>query len=126
MEELDKWKETNGCSGTYKADEPVLMHIDMDCFFVSVGLRNRPELRGKPVVVTHARADSKPQARREGSNRELEFDCYREHWIKKSKFANEDESASSVAEIFPRLEDLDETCSMSEVTGCFLSFQWTF
>ena len=25
----------------------VYMHIDMDCFFVSVGLRNRPELVGK-------------------------------------------------------------------------------
>ncbi len=24
----------------------VIMHIDMDCFFVSVGLRNRPELIG--------------------------------------------------------------------------------
>lgn len=26
--------------------EKVIMHIDMDCFFVSVGLRKRPELRG--------------------------------------------------------------------------------
>ncbi|RZC35538.1 DNA repair protein REV1 [Asbolus verrucosus] len=34
---------------------PVIMHIDMDCFFVSVGLRTRPELRGQPVAVTHAR-----------------------------------------------------------------------
>lgn len=24
----------------------VYMHIDMDCFFVSVGLRTRPELKG--------------------------------------------------------------------------------
>lgn len=31
------------------------MHIDMDCFFVSVGLRKRPELKGKPVAVTHAK-----------------------------------------------------------------------
>lgn len=34
---------------------PVIMHIDMDCFFVSVGLRNRPELKGLPVAVTHAK-----------------------------------------------------------------------
>lgn len=32
-----------------------VMHIDMDCFFVSVGLRKRPDLRGKPVAVTHSR-----------------------------------------------------------------------
>lgn len=31
------------------------MHIDMDCFFVSVGLRKRPDLKGKPVAVTHAK-----------------------------------------------------------------------
>ncbi|KAK0532318.1 deoxycytidyl transferase [Tilletia horrida] len=32
----------------------VLMHIDFDAFFVTVGLRSRPELRGKPVVVCHS------------------------------------------------------------------------
>jgi len=30
------------------------MHVDMDCFFVSVGLRKRPELRGLPVAVAHS------------------------------------------------------------------------
>uniref|UniRef100_A0A5K3FNT6 DNA repair protein REV1 n=1 Tax=Mesocestoides corti TaxID=53468 RepID=A0A5K3FNT6_MESCO len=33
----------------------VLMHIDMDCFFVSVCLRNNPELIGLPVAVTHSK-----------------------------------------------------------------------
>ncbi|XP_044261651.1 DNA repair protein Rev1 [Tribolium madens] len=45
---------------------PVVMHIDMDCFFVSVGLRTRPELRGLPVAVTHARrAQLNPNKERE-------------------------------------------------------------
>lgn len=33
----------------------IIMHIDMDCFFVSVGLRNNPNLRGFPVAVTHSK-----------------------------------------------------------------------
>ncbi|KZC10470.1 DNA repair protein REV1 [Dufourea novaeangliae] len=37
--------------------ESIIMHIDMDCFFVSVGLRNKPELRGLPVAVTHAKGN---------------------------------------------------------------------
>ena len=31
----------------------VFVHIDLDCFFVSVGLRDRPQLLGKPVAVSH-------------------------------------------------------------------------
>jgi nucleotidyltransferase/DNA polymerase involved in DNA repair len=32
----------------------VIAHIDMDCFFASVALLRRPDLRDKPVAVTHA------------------------------------------------------------------------
>lgn len=31
---------------------PVIMHVDMDCFFASVATRNDEELRSKPVAVT--------------------------------------------------------------------------
>ncbi|XP_057502579.1 DNA repair protein REV1 isoform X2 [Actinidia eriantha] len=31
-----------------------VMHVDMDCFFVSVVIRNHPELRDKPVAVCHS------------------------------------------------------------------------
>lgn len=37
--------------------KPIIMHIDMDCFFVSVGLRNHPELRGFPVAVAHSKGN---------------------------------------------------------------------
>jgi nucleotidyltransferase/DNA polymerase involved in DNA repair len=38
------------------ADEPfrTIMHIDMDCFFASVGMRDKPHLRDKPVAVAHS------------------------------------------------------------------------
>jgi DNA repair protein REV1 len=35
--------------------EKLYMHIDMDCFFVSVATRNQPELRDQPIVITHSR-----------------------------------------------------------------------
>ncbi|XP_023315585.1 DNA repair protein REV1 [Trichogramma pretiosum] len=34
-----------------------IMHIDMDCFFVSVGLRKHPELKGFPIAVAHAKGN---------------------------------------------------------------------
>ncbi|XP_073836578.1 rev1 DNA directed polymerase isoform X2 [Musca autumnalis] len=40
------------------AQKSYIMHIDMDCFFVSVGLRNNPHLRGHPVAVTHSKGGS--------------------------------------------------------------------
>jgi DNA repair protein REV1 len=40
----------------YETD--VIMHIDMDCFFVSVSIRKHPHLRGFPVAVTHSKAGS--------------------------------------------------------------------
>ena len=36
------------------SNQAYIMHIDLDCFFVSVGLLSRPDLKGKPVVVTHS------------------------------------------------------------------------
>ncbi|XP_018789648.1 PREDICTED: DNA repair protein REV1 [Bactrocera latifrons] len=38
-----------------KTSTKYVMHIDMDCFFVSVGLRKYPELKGQPVAVTHSK-----------------------------------------------------------------------
>ncbi|OQV24114.1 DNA repair protein REV1 [Hypsibius exemplaris] len=34
----------------------VIMHIDFDCFFVSVGLLSRPHLAGKPVACCHGKS----------------------------------------------------------------------
>ncbi|KZV71579.1 DNA repair protein [Peniophora sp. CONT] len=37
-----------------EGSQRVIMHVDFDAFFVSVGLLDRPEMRGKPVVVCHS------------------------------------------------------------------------
>ncbi|KAI8138573.1 hypothetical protein BJV82DRAFT_288370 [Fennellomyces sp. T-0311] len=38
-----------------KRDSPrIVMHIDFDCFFASVGLLDRPQLKDKPVAVAHS------------------------------------------------------------------------
>jgi DNA repair protein REV1 len=43
----------------YRSSSPqepcrTIMHVDMDCFFASVGIRDRPHLANKPVAVAHA------------------------------------------------------------------------
>uniref|UniRef100_A0A1I7XES1 UmuC domain-containing protein n=1 Tax=Heterorhabditis bacteriophora TaxID=37862 RepID=A0A1I7XES1_HETBA len=37
----------------------VIFHVDLDCFFVSVSLRSRPDLVGKAVAVTHSKGSSR-------------------------------------------------------------------
>ncbi|GAA5963651.1 hypothetical protein JCM3765_003531 [Sporobolomyces pararoseus] len=45
---------TKKLTGT-AVDGRTVMHADFDSFFVAAGLTSRPELRGKPVAVCHAR-----------------------------------------------------------------------
>ncbi|GAV03305.1 hypothetical protein RvY_13749 [Ramazzottius varieornatus] len=53
-----------------EALKKVIMHIDFDCFFVSVGLLSRPHLRGKPIAVCHGTTGFKTkEGAKEGQER---------------------------------------------------------
>ncbi|KAG0144249.1 hypothetical protein CROQUDRAFT_65240 [Cronartium quercuum f. sp. fusiforme G11] len=41
-----------------ESDGRTIMHVDFDCFFISAGLLDRPDLRGKPVAVCHAQTNA--------------------------------------------------------------------
>ncbi|KAF2888357.1 hypothetical protein ILUMI_17816, partial [Ignelater luminosus] len=94
----NKLKQLNGTAKFLK-NEAFVMHIDMDCFFVSVGLRNRPELRGQPVAVTHAKSLQGAVNRPEGS-------AETEHALLKKYFPEDG------------FEKLDPHASMSEIASC--------
>ena len=118
----------------------VIMHIDMDCFFVSVGLRKHPELRDKPVAVTHGRGNNQGHVR-EGMDRQYELNYYKQRAEKKLKekihatgsikvsdgeFIKEqrgdDETPEQTIERkdrkFITMSLVDETSSMSEIASC--------
>ncbi|NXF92184.1 REV1 protein, partial [Eubucco bourcierii] len=83
-EKLKKWKAGRSALKTDTGNVSVasstkpqscIMHVDMDCFFVSVAIRNRPDLKGKPVAVTSNRGAGKAPLR-PGANPKLEQQYY--------------------------------------------------
>ncbi|XP_005107801.1 DNA repair protein REV1 isoform X2 [Aplysia californica] len=83
-------------SAQRRKSERVIIHLDMDCFFVSVGLLARPDLRGKPVAVTHSRG----QGGRENPGSDLAWE--RSEWKKKR-----DPGSSTSSERVPSDSELD-------------------
>ena len=97
-DQLRQWKlERPSTSSSYVGGK-VIMHIDMDCFFVSVGLRNKPHLQSFPVAVTHGKGNR--STHRNGASRAYEVNHYRQR-----------------AGLDP-VEDVDETDSLSEIASC--------
>ncbi|RXG58591.1 DNA repair protein REV1 [Armadillidium vulgare] len=121
-EYLKSWLEERGLSRTgnsFSGSEHVdrtIMHIDMDCFFVSVGLINHPELVGQPVAVTHATRNSQPK------RNEKEFEKEVNQW-KKKYLPNDDVMEEKTKENLeaPKSKSfslIDDKCSMAEIASC--------
>lgn len=90
---------------------PFVMHIDMDCFFVSVGLRKHPHLKGQPVAVTHSKGSEAGKVQSHpGQNRSLEIELYQKRL--EERYKTPDIPYES------RLLNVDDNNSMSEIASC--------
>lgn len=58
--ELQALADTKSSSGQVKPKKSrqrrYILHVDFDCFFAAVSTRDRPDLAGKPVAITHGNA----------------------------------------------------------------------
>ncbi|XP_052102079.1 DNA repair protein REV1-like isoform X1 [Mytilus californianus] len=99
--------------------EKIIMHVDMDCFFVSVGLRKKPDLKGKPIAVTHSRGKG-VKSQVPGSDPQYEFEQWKQRKLQKG---NQKQSDSQLTDELGDSWNViskssDSFHSMSEIASC--------
>lgn len=96
-----------------------IMHIDMDCFFVSVGLRTRPHLKGLAIAVTHSKGSNANNLKRGiGVDRHKEVELYVKRHDEKYKvdgmLLDKDEKDKRMR----KLAAIENATSLSEIASC--------
>ncbi|KAI4892709.1 hypothetical protein NFI96_015304, partial [Prochilodus magdalenae] len=122
-ERLKKLK-ANHCRGSSsmpapQVRQPCILHVDMDCFFVSAGIRHQPELKGKPVAVTSNRGRA-VVAHRPGANLQLEMQYYQKK-LNQHRAGTDVEMSSSPEDEEPCSNGLEQdqaALSMAEIASC--------
>lgn len=116
---LKNWKTNQSSYKTSYNYKSVIMHIDMDCFFVSVGLRNKPDLKGFPVAVTHAKAGSENSVNhRSAVDQKKEFELYKSRREKHHKINIQIPNENDTKPWSDWVESINESNSMSEIASC--------
>uniref|UniRef100_A0A8C8D9V8 DNA repair protein REV1 n=1 Tax=Oncorhynchus tshawytscha TaxID=74940 RepID=A0A8C8D9V8_ONCTS len=119
-----RWQRREGWSAA-PGPQSCILHVDMDCFFVSVGIRHRPDLKGKFVAVTSNHGSGRV-AQSSGVDRQLELQCYHKQYsypaVSERKDGDLEEITSSETEShISHGNSVDQdtaALSMAEIASC--------